>query len=77
MTQGTPYLFALVPPCREVRSGTRLSRRRQWASAFFEPFSLGAFGLLGRPPHRLRTALSEGGKSGVRGHRDVEFDGRP
>src|SRR3989338_8519448 len=36
---------------REFRSGTCLSRRRQWASAFFEPFSLGAFGLLGRPPH--------------------------
>ena len=35
----------------KFRSGARLSRRKQWASAYSEPFSLGAFGLLGRPPH--------------------------
>jgi len=35
----------------KFRSGAYLSRRKQWASAFFEPFSFGAFGLLGRPPH--------------------------
>ncbi len=33
------------------RSEARLSRRKQWASAYSEPFSLGVFGLLGRPPH--------------------------
>jgi hypothetical protein len=34
-----------------TRSGTRLARRKQWVSGLFELFSLGAFGLLGKPPH--------------------------
>ena len=36
---------------RGSRSGTYLAYRKQWASGFFEPFSLGAFGSLGKPPH--------------------------
>jgi len=44
----------------KLRLGTRLSCRKQWASAFFEPFSFGAFGLLGRPPHSdVESSTSE------------------
>src|SRR3989338_225265 len=37
----------------KVRSGTYLARRKQWASGFFEPFTLGAFGSLGKHPSLL------------------------
>jgi hypothetical protein len=44
-----PSLQRLVR--RRLRSGACLSRRKQWASAFFELFSFGAFGFLSSPPH--------------------------
>ncbi len=42
-----------------VRSETCLSRRKQWACAYVEPFSLGAFGLFSRPPHLEGIGVAE------------------
>ena len=50
---------ASVSRRRGVRSGTHLARRKQWVSGFFEPFSFGAFGLLGKPPHSQRSSSGE------------------
>ena len=69
---------------RKLRSGTRLSRRKQWASAFFEPFRVGAFSLLGRPPHsegkfsasvRVLTTRSQSSLRGQGGLWDEEGGG--
>src|SRR3989338_10388068 len=46
---------------RNSRSGTHLARRKQWASGFFEPFTLGAFGC-----GRWARALTEPSRSYVR-----------
>jgi len=47
---------------------------RKWVSAFFEPFSLGAFGLLGRPPHFY--VLSSARREFQRLRADVRYEGR-
>ena len=56
----------------KFRSGTRLLRRKQWASAFFEPFSVGAFGLLGEPPHSHRLAKSSNASDPMFAYEDRE-----
>src|SRR5437667_386797 len=48
--QPTARRTLVVAEASAERSATD-SSRKQWAAAFFGPFSLGAFGLLGRPPH--------------------------